>query len=574
MNQQRELPSRGSAAIFAFKVRALRLRRHCRNLRHPILRHSSDSLEGFDHVLAESRTPLWTETEPAEQRLQMGKVHNLRVILHAMGNPVVPAGEVFSFWRQVGHPGRRRGYVPGRQVQQGCVVPAIAGGICQLSNALYDVALKAGLEILERHGHTHQVSGSAANGRDATVAWNHIDLRFRGPQPFAIEARLTADELIVRIRAREAKRAETVPLLSASAFRRSESAANSCAVCGEESCFRHKAFDHSTAHGRTAFLVDQLWPEHQAYVMEAAEPDDLLCQPIDGARFRLPRYAWQKPPGRRICAPGPTLRRSLESRRLAQQGAERRMAELRFSQELAESYAARLPFDATHLVVYQNLLPFLWLGGALGGRTFDVLMQRLPMRELQDALDREHERCPDRTLLADFRASDRLVAAEAEALRAARRIITPHSQIADLFAEKAVLLPWSVPKAQTAKPGRRVVFPGPTIARKGAYELREAARRLDLELVVLGSQLEGSEFWNGVKSVPPGDDWLEGAAVVVQPAVVEEQPRRLLAALARRVPVIATPACGLGGREGVTTVPVGDADALTEAIRVCLTSQA
>ena len=40
-------------------------------------------------------------------------------------------------------------------------------------------------------------------------------------------------------------------------------------------------------------------------------------------------------------------------------------------------------------------------------------------------------------------------------------------------------------------------FVGPTIARKGAYEVRDAARALDLEVVLLGSELEGAEFWSG-----------------------------------------------------------------------------
>lgn len=47
--------------------------------------------------------------------------------------------------------------------------------------------------------------------------------------------------------------------------------------------------------------------------------------------------------------------------------------------ELARIYARRIPYTATHLVVSQNLLPHLWREGALAGRTFDVLMTRLPL---------------------------------------------------------------------------------------------------------------------------------------------------------------------------------------------------
>ena len=44
------------------------------------------------------------------------------------------------------------------------------------------------------------------------------------------------------------------------------------------------------------------------------------------------------------------------------------------NETLAQAYEENLPYTATHLVISQNLLPFLWHSGALGGRTYDVLM--------------------------------------------------------------------------------------------------------------------------------------------------------------------------------------------------------
>ena len=69
----------------------------------------------------------------------------------------------------------------GRELREGCLVPSIGGGLCQLSNALYDAALRAGLQVVERHRHTQVVPGSLAESdRDATVFWNYRDLRLRG----------------------------------------------------------------------------------------------------------------------------------------------------------------------------------------------------------------------------------------------------------------------------------------------------------------------------------------------------------------------------------------------------------
>lgn len=103
-----------------------------------------------------------------------------------------------------------------------------------------------------------------------------------------------------------------------------------------------------------------------------------------------------------------------------------------------------------------------------------------------------------------------------------------------------------------------------TAATYGAWEVRAAALALALEVIPLGAELEGADFWRGVR-VRFGGDW-RLADAVVQPALVEEQPRRLLAALAAGLPVIATPACGLDPQPGLTLVPPDDADALIQAL--------
>src|SRR5580704_15220807 len=151
-------------------------------------------------IVGASQTPLWSDERPGERAYQLGKVQNLRRAAAALNGVAVPSGAVFSFWKQIGRASRRRGFVTGRMLQQGCLVPATGGGLCQLSNALYDAALQAGCAIVERHAHSRVVPGSAAAfGRDATVAWNYVDLRFRAAQPIEIEARLSRDELIVRL---------------------------------------------------------------------------------------------------------------------------------------------------------------------------------------------------------------------------------------------------------------------------------------------------------------------------------------------------------------------------------------
>ena len=127
-------------------------------------------------------------------------MQNLRVASRKIDGCRVPAGGRFSFWKQVGWPGRLRGFVKGRELRQGCLIPSVAGGLCQLSTALYDAALRAGFTIHERHRHSQIVPGSlAAIDRDATVFWNYVDLQFSAPHAFQIGVRMTADDLLVHL---------------------------------------------------------------------------------------------------------------------------------------------------------------------------------------------------------------------------------------------------------------------------------------------------------------------------------------------------------------------------------------
>ena len=117
-----------------------------------------------------------------------------------MNGIVLQPSEVFSFWSAAGRPSRGKGYVLGRELRQGCMVPSTGGGICQLTNALSRVAHSAGMEIVERHSHTVHPPGFFIDDRtDATVFWNYIDLRFRSPVAVRIGAMLTENTLVVRL---------------------------------------------------------------------------------------------------------------------------------------------------------------------------------------------------------------------------------------------------------------------------------------------------------------------------------------------------------------------------------------
>jgi hypothetical protein len=579
-----ETPTRLSGAWWRAKVSVHQARRLLADLGpEGPRRHEPGATLREAPLLASSRTPLWSTDAGPEWLLEAGKVENLRRALRSMHGIEVAPGQLLSFWAQVGPPWGRRGFVEGREIREGCIVPAIAGGLCQLSNALYDAAQRAGLEIVERHAHSQVVPGSAAAaGRDATVMWNYVDLRVRSDHAFRVEAELGPEALVLRLRgyAGQAERrtsARARPVLEGATPLRvvGQAAARSCFSCGQTDCHRVRPVP-VLERGHRAWLVDGVWPEHDAWLAVERDPADVLMLPIDGRRFRRGRYAWSSEGFAAVQQfPGIALVRAIESRRLAAQGAARQRALLRHEARLAEAMAKRLPASATYVVVAQTLLPHLWRMGALGGRRFDVLMTRPPLHLLHAALDRAHRLHPQSATLADFRANPADLELERVALAAAERLVTPHAGLARSLGERAVLLGWARPPrtpvrddASRSTDGSppRILFPASTLGRKGAYELREALRGLPVELRLGGPVLEAPDFWD--RATRRGD--LGDADLVISPAHVETAPRTLLAALARGLPVIASDACGLDPEPGLAVVPAGDALALREAIEAWL----
>jgi len=516
-------------------------------------------------ILGESRTSLWN-ADGSEHSLVTGKIHNLRLALRKLNGVEIPAGQLFSFWKQVGRTSRSKGYVAGRELREGCLIPSIGGGLCQLSNALYDAALNSGFEIVERHAHTKVIPGSLAEkGRDATVFWNYVDLRFRSTVSFRIEAFLTNDSLVVRFRG-NLRPHNSITVASRSPV----STVEDCVSCTNYQCFRH-VHAHSETTGRTAYLLDEYWPEFDRYIVNTRRSHDVLRLPLIGERFGKDNYSWTTDGFDNVRQfPWFTLRRSLELRNISPHGGTRQRALLASSERLADLFGRSLTHEVTHLIVMQSLLPFLWRDGHLGGRTFDVLMNRLPLDVLQQRLDEASALHPESKTLTDFRADNSIVKAEREALTNARRIITPHSAVAKLFPRQAIKLDWELPamlpSSVRASAEVKVVYPAATLARKGAYELRDALRGLNVRLVKRGADLEGADFWRGISVEPAGPDWLANARAVVLPSFVEHRPRTLMRAVAQRVPVIASTACGLENVAGVTSIEAGNVEALRDAI--------
>jgi vancomycin resistance protein YoaR len=118
--------------------------------------------------------------------------HNAWLALSRLNGAIVEPGKTFSFNAKVGSFSRDQGYRKAPVSYNGQLIDSWGGGVCQASTTLYNAALLSGMEIVERNRHRFAPS-YVPPGRDAAVAFNSIDLRFRNPHPYPVRIACTSD---------------------------------------------------------------------------------------------------------------------------------------------------------------------------------------------------------------------------------------------------------------------------------------------------------------------------------------------------------------------------------------------
>lgn len=123
----------------------------------------------FKSILGEF-TAVYTGTADAARE------KNLRLACEALNGYVIKAGETFSFNAIIGPCTTNKGYQPA-PTYVGSTATTLGGGISQISSALYCGALKAGLQVTQRHAHAYAVDYTLL-GFDAAVTYGSQDLQF------------------------------------------------------------------------------------------------------------------------------------------------------------------------------------------------------------------------------------------------------------------------------------------------------------------------------------------------------------------------------------------------------------
>jgi vancomycin resistance protein YoaR len=106
------------------------------------------------------------------------RAHNLRLAARSIDGELVKPGQVFSLNRAIGARNHENGFLTAKVFENGRKVDGIGGGVSQVAGTLFNAVLLAGLPIVQYQGHSRPVAYLPV-GRDATVAWNLYDLKFK-----------------------------------------------------------------------------------------------------------------------------------------------------------------------------------------------------------------------------------------------------------------------------------------------------------------------------------------------------------------------------------------------------------
>ncbi|MFV0388460.1 MAG: VanW family protein [Pyrinomonadaceae bacterium] len=169
-------------AIYDFRIKQKRIFRNASDVLRKVKFANKKSADELAFCVKKHQSLLRRKLGTSDPQLQTNKVQNLQLAAPLVDELLIRPGETFSFWNSVGETTVARGYLEGMQLSKGLVVCGIGGGLCQLANLLYWMALHTQLTVSERHHHSFDPfpdeNRTLPFGSGASVFFNYVDLRF------------------------------------------------------------------------------------------------------------------------------------------------------------------------------------------------------------------------------------------------------------------------------------------------------------------------------------------------------------------------------------------------------------
>ncbi|MBX7204872.1 MAG: VanW family protein [Bacteroidia bacterium] len=142
---------------------------------------SQNAAPPFSYSLIKHQSFLLRPLKGVDMYLQHNKAVNLKLAIRNIDGVIIRPGETFSVWKMVGRPTASKGYLEGLVLDNGNISKGIGGGLCQLGNLLYWMALHTPLTIKERWRHGFDVfpdiNRTIPFACGATLSYNYVDLQ-------------------------------------------------------------------------------------------------------------------------------------------------------------------------------------------------------------------------------------------------------------------------------------------------------------------------------------------------------------------------------------------------------------
>ena len=130
------------------------------------------------------------------------RIYNMKLAAKKLQEHVIDPGETMSFNKVVGDTNQPQGYKKAVIYVDGKKEEGYGGGVCQVSSTLYNPAMNAELEIVERHPHNGPAVHYVPAGKDAAVAYGHVDLKIKNvyKNPVVIYVSVDGDGVTVTLK--------------------------------------------------------------------------------------------------------------------------------------------------------------------------------------------------------------------------------------------------------------------------------------------------------------------------------------------------------------------------------------
>lgn len=131
---------------------------------------------GVTEVVSEFATNLTADADRTE---------NLGIAARTVNGTLLLPGETFSLNETLGPRTAAKGYNEAGVIVGGRITEAVGGGVSQMATTLFNAMFFAGLEDVAHQPHSYYIS-RYPEGREATVNYGSIDLRFKNDSPHGV----------------------------------------------------------------------------------------------------------------------------------------------------------------------------------------------------------------------------------------------------------------------------------------------------------------------------------------------------------------------------------------------------